>query len=129
VSITSPTAGTSGFSTTGSSGTLSGSNGVIAGTSEIVFTNASTGAVTAATVSVSGRVTARGKGISSAVVHLTSQSGEIFTTRTNRLGYYTFKELAAGETYIINVYSKRYQFTTQVINLTEDLAELDFSAQ
>jgi predicted outer membrane repeat protein len=84
---------------------------------------------TAASVSVSGRVTARGRGISNAVVHLTSQSGEILTSRTNRLGYYTFTDLAAGETYIFNVFSKRYQFNPQVVNLTEDLAELDFSAQ
>jgi hypothetical protein len=84
---------------------------------------------TAATVSVSGRVTARGRGISNAVVQLTSQSGEIQTARTNRLGYYTVTELAAGETYIFNVFSKRYQFNPQVVNLTEDLAELDFSAQ
>jgi hypothetical protein len=84
---------------------------------------------TAATVSVSGRVTARGRGISNAVVHLTSQSGEILTARTNRLGYYTFSELAAGETYIFNVFSKRYQFDPKVISLTEDLSELDFTAQ
>jgi hypothetical protein len=62
-------------------------------------------------------------------VHLTSQSGEIQTARTNRLGYYTFTDLAVGETYIFNVFSKRYQFIPQVVNLTEDLAELDFSAQ
>jgi hypothetical protein len=49
--------------------------------------------------------------------------------RTNRLGYYTFTELAVGETYIFNVFSKRYQFNTQVVSLTEDLSELDFSAQ
>ena len=84
---------------------------------------------TAATVSVSGRVTARGRGISNAVVHLTSQSGEIQTARTNRFGYYTFTELAAGETYIFNVFSKRYQFDPKVINLTEDLSEIDFTAQ
>jgi CSLREA domain-containing protein len=86
-------------------------------------------APTAATVSVSGRVTARGRGISSAVVHLTSQSGEILTSRTNRLGYYTFSELAVGETYIFNVFSKRYQFNPQVVNLTENLDELNFTAQ
>jgi hypothetical protein len=86
-------------------------------------------APTAATVSVSGRVTARGRGISNAVVHLTSQSGEIQTARTNRLGYYTFTELAAGETYIFNVFSKRYQFNPQIVNLTEDLDELNFTAQ
>jgi len=86
-------------------------------------------APTAATVSVSGRVTAKGRGISNAVVHLTSQSGEILTARTNRLGYYTVTELAAGETYIFNVFSKRYQFVPKVINLTEDLSEIDFTAQ
>jgi hypothetical protein len=84
---------------------------------------------TAASVSVAGRVTARGRGISNAVVRLTNQSGEIQTVRTNRLGYYTFRELAAGETYIFNVFSKRYQFDPKVINLTEDLAEVDFTAQ
>lgn len=84
---------------------------------------------TAANVSVSGRVTARGRGISNVVVRLTSQNGEIQTVRTNRLGYYTFKELAAGETYIFNVFSKRYQFDPKVINLTEDLSEIDFAVQ
>jgi hypothetical protein len=84
---------------------------------------------TAATVSVSGRVTARGRGLSNAVVHLTSQNGEILTVKTNRLGYYTFTDLAAGETYIFNVFSKRYQFDPKVISLTEDLSEIDFAAQ
>jgi hypothetical protein len=84
---------------------------------------------TAATVSVAGRVTARGRGISNSIVHLTSQNGEIQTVRTNRLGYYIFTDLAAGETYIFNVFSKRYQFDPKVISLTEDLAELDFTAQ
>jgi hypothetical protein len=84
---------------------------------------------TAATVSVSGRVTSRGRGISNAVVHLTNQSGEIQTAKTNRLGYYTFTNLAAGETYIFNVFSKRYQFNPKVVSLTEDLDELNFTAQ
>jgi len=84
---------------------------------------------TAATVSVSGRVTARGRGMSNAVVHLTNQNGEIHTVRTNRGGYYTFTDLAAGETFIFNVFSKRYQFNPKVINLTEDLSEIDFTAQ
>ncbi|MCA1638173.1 MAG: hypothetical protein LC768_07535 [Acidobacteria bacterium] len=86
-------------------------------------------APTAATVSVSGRVTAGKRYVSNAVVHLTSQSGKTQTARTNFFGYYSFKELAAGETYIINVYSKRYQFTPQVVNLTEDLDGLNFTAQ
>jgi hypothetical protein len=72
---------------------------------------------------------ARGRGISNAVVHITNQKGEIQTYRTNRSGYYTFTDLAAGETYIFSVYAKRYQFNSQVVTLTEDLAELDFTAQ
>jgi hypothetical protein len=86
-------------------------------------------APTAASVSVSGRVKAGRRGVSNAVVQLTSQSGEIQTARTNFFGYYSFRDLAAGETYIINVYSKRYQFNPQVVNLTEDLDELNFTAQ
>jgi hypothetical protein len=84
---------------------------------------------TAATVSISGRVTAKRRGVSGAVVQITKQTGEIQTARTNRFGYYTFKELAVGETYIFNVFSKRFQFNTQVINLTEDLSDIDFTAQ
>jgi hypothetical protein len=85
---------------------------------------------TAASVSVSGRVLSSGRrGVSGAVVHLTKQNGEIQTTRTNTFGYYTFKDIAVGETYIINVYSKRYQFNPQVVSLTEDLSGLNFTAQ
>ncbi len=84
---------------------------------------------TAATVSISGRVTAGKRYVSNAVVHLTHQNGETQTARTNFFGYYSFKDIAAGETYIINVYSKRYQFNPQVVNLTEDLDELNFTAQ
>ncbi|MCA1626300.1 MAG: carboxypeptidase-like regulatory domain-containing protein, partial [Acidobacteria bacterium] len=87
-------------------------------------------APTAATVSVSGRVlNITGRGVSNAVVHLTNQNGETQTARTNSFGYYSFKDIPAGETYVINVYSKRYQFTTQVITVTEDLDELNFTTQ
>ncbi|MEJ7860755.1 MAG: right-handed parallel beta-helix repeat-containing protein [Pyrinomonadaceae bacterium] len=85
---------------------------------------------TAASVSVSGRVlSSRGRGVFNAVVHLTNQMGEIQTTRTNSSGYYTFKDIAVGECYTFNVFTKRYQFNPQVITLTEDLAELNFTAQ
>ncbi len=85
---------------------------------------------TAASVSVSGRVlSSRGRGGSNAVVHLTKPNGEIQTTRTNSFGYYSFKDVVVGQTYIINVYSKRYQFNPQVVSLTEDLGGLNFTAQ
>jgi len=62
-------------------------------------------------------------------VHSINQKSEIQTNRTNRSGYYSFQGLEAGESYIFNVYAKRYQFNSQVITLTKDLAELDFTAQ
>jgi YVTN family beta-propeller protein len=86
--------------------------------------------VTAASVSVSGRVIdARRRGISRATVNLTDQNGDVHTARTNSFGYYSFKDVAVGQTYIINVYSKRYQFNPQVISLTENLGGLNFTAQ
>jgi len=86
--------------------------------------------VTAASVSVSGRVTdARRRGISRVTVNLTDQNGDVHTARTNSFGYYTFKDIEVGQTYIINVYSKRYQFNPQVISLTENLGGLNFTAQ
>jgi hypothetical protein len=128
------------FTVVGTSGTATGTTGLTF--TSFVFNEGDPAAATtpgrfsvtgttAASVSVSGRVTARGRGrgISNAVVHLTSQNGEIQTAKTNRLGYYTFRELAVGETYIFNVFSKRYQFDPKVINLTEDLTEFDFTAQ
>ena len=84
---------------------------------------------TAAPVSITGRVVdSHNRGVFGATVELTNQSGEILTTRTNYLGYYTFKEVAAGETYIFEVTSKRYQFNPQVVTVTEDL-EMNFTAR
>ena len=84
---------------------------------------------TAAPVSISGRVADfLNRGVSNATVQITGQSGEILITKTNHLGYYFFKEVASGETYIFEVSSKRYQFNSQVVTVVEDL-ELNFVAQ
>jgi len=92
--------------------------------------NVTINGTTAASVAVAGRVlSARGRGVSNAVVHLINQKGEVQTTRTNSFGYYAFLNVATGESYVFNVYAKRYQFNVQVITLTEDLAELNFYAQ
>lgn len=89
-----------------------------------------TALTTAASVSVSGRVLAsKGRAVAGAIVHLINQSGEVRTVRTTRFGSYSFHNLEAGEIYIFNVYAKRYQFNSKVVTLTEDLAELDFTAQ
>lgn len=85
---------------------------------------------TAATATISGRVTTpSGRGVSGAVVRLTQQNGNIRTTRTNQHGYFRFEDVAVGETYILSVFSKQYQFTPQSIRVTGNITNLNFTAQ
>ena len=84
---------------------------------------------TAASVSVAGRVTTDdGQGLRNAAITATDQSGVSITTRTSTFGYFRFDSLMAGQTYVVTVGSKRYQFVPRVISPTEDLTDLDFTA-
>ena len=86
-------------------------------------------APTAASVSISGRVlVAGGRGLSNAIVYLTDQSGATRFARTTAFGYYRFNDVEAGQSVIMTVVSKRYQFTPQVVNVTEQLSNLNFTA-
>ncbi|MEO6589326.1 MAG: choice-of-anchor Q domain-containing protein, partial [Pyrinomonadaceae bacterium] len=84
---------------------------------------------TAANVSISGRVFAGEQGLKNAQVVLTDQYGNRKTVLTGSFGYFNFEDLAVGETYFIRVFSKRYQFSPQVITPFEDLSEINFSAE
>lgn len=87
-------------------------------------------APTAAIVSVAGRVkTSNGRGLTNAFVTLTDSSGSTRTARTTAFGYFRFGEIAAGETYIVQVASKRYRFAPQVLSINQDIADLDLTAQ
>lgn len=84
---------------------------------------------TAASVSVSGRVlTGSGSGLANAVVYLTDSEGNARSARTGSFGYYRFEGLPAGQTVVVTVVSKRFQFTPQVLALYEDVTELNFAA-
>ncbi len=84
---------------------------------------------TAASVSLSGRVlTNDGRGLRNAVVSLTKENGETIFTRTSSFGYYRFDEIEVGQTVILAVSSKRFQFAPQVVSLSDELTELDFVA-
>lgn len=85
---------------------------------------------TAANASIAGRVaTATGNGIRNAVVTLTDANGAMHTTRSSTFGYYHFDNIPIGTT-VISVSSKRFTFTnpTQVINVSENLSDVDFTA-
>lgn len=87
-------------------------------------------APTSANASVSGRVqTANGNGIRNAVITLTDSGGTTHTTRTSAFGYYRFDEIPIGAT-IISVASKRFTFAnpTQIINVSENLSDVDWTA-
>jgi hypothetical protein len=55
--------------------------------------------------------------------------GESRTILSNKLGSYRFTNVAAGETYILTVLSKRYNYASQVITANEDLTEINFMPQ
>jgi hypothetical protein len=87
-------------------------------------------APSAAAVSISGRVlTADGRGIRSTAVVLTDSLGNSRTAITSSFGYYRFDEVPAGETYVLSVSSKRYQFAPRVVTVQDEIVNLDFIAQ
>jgi hypothetical protein len=90
------------------------------------------GIVTAATATISGRITdIYGGYAKDVIVSVTNTAtGEIRTARTNPFGYYNVTELAVGESYLISVRSKRYTFATDsiLVMLVDDLYEQNFTA-
>ena len=86
-------------------------------------------APTASGASVSGRIfSAEGRGISAATIIMTDVSGIERTARTNQFGYFRFEEIESGNTYVVNVSHKRYFFAPQVVNVSENLSDLNFTA-
>lgn len=97
------------------------------GTSSANFTISS--APLAGDATISGRVlNPSGQAIGRATVTLTDSNGTTRTTNTNSFGYFIFSEVPVGETYVANVRHKNYRFESRVLNLTDDLAGLDFVA-
>lgn len=97
------------------------------GTSSANFTISA--APSAAGAMISGRVLSpTGRSVSRANIMLTDGNGTVRTAVTNSFGYFFFDEVPVGATYVANVRHKRYQFQPRVVNLSADLAGLDFVA-
>jgi hypothetical protein len=79
---------------------------------------------TAASVSISGRVNSASR----ATVTMTDASGEVRTALVNPFGYYKFEGITAGQTVVIQAAAKGATFTPQVINVTQDVEDLNFTA-
>lgn len=86
-------------------------------------------APTAANVSVGGRVVDfYGNPISRAKVSITGQNGETRWTITGSLGRYRFDEIAVGGAYVVSVSQKRYRFDSQILTVSDDILNADFTA-
>ena len=84
---------------------------------------------TSAPVTISGRALAEsGRAISGAKITLVDTSGKARTAMTNSLGYYSFTDLDAGETVILQISHRRYRFerSTQVHTPVDNLSEINF---
>ena len=85
---------------------------------------------TASAATISGRVfTPQNAGLTNALVTLTDSSGKSRTAFTGKTGRFMFMEVAAVETYILSIRSKRYRYAPQVITVTGDMTELNFAPQ
>lgn len=85
---------------------------------------------TAASAAVSGRViTVAGRGVTKARVTMTNANGETRRTMTNPFGYYHFADVLAGETYVFSVSHKSYLFFPQVLTVTEEISDYNFTAE
>lgn len=88
---------------------------------------------TAADAYISGQVTmAGGRGIQKVRVMISGGDlEEPLYTLTNAFGYYKFENLSVGETYILEVTSRRYSFAnpTLVVNLQDNVSGTNFIGQ
>jgi hypothetical protein len=84
-----------------------------------------------AAVSMSGRVmtTVRNQGVFNARVSITDSNGNERWAMTNPFGYYNFSGIATGETYTVRVFAKRYTFAPRTIQINDNLAHVNFTAE
>ena len=88
-------------------------------------------APTAANVTISGQVsTNSGQGIGNVRVILADQNGNSRSVLTNSFGIYHFESVEVGQTYIISVSHRKYEFAapSQVIQIDDARDDLNFTA-
>ena len=84
---------------------------------------------TASNVAVAGQVTdENGNPISRVTITLTSASGVVRQAVTGSFGYFQFEDIPSGETYVAEARHKRYEFSPQVVNVSDNVKDLNFVA-
>ena len=85
---------------------------------------------TSTTAEISGRVlTPDGHGLKNAKVTITGENGTTRTVTTSSFGFYRFENTEIGRIYMISVSSKIYRFATRNIQITDNMADVDFIGQ
>jgi hypothetical protein len=62
-------------------------------------------------------------------VVIASTTGNRIAVVSNPFGYYEFGGLTPGETYTINVLSKRYTFSPRTVSVSSGLTDIDMIAE
>ncbi|MBX7053974.1 MAG: carboxypeptidase-like regulatory domain-containing protein [Pyrinomonadaceae bacterium] len=91
--------------------------------------NFSMSTVTAASVTISGRVVnSDGGAVRGAIVSLTGSDGLSRTSRTNAFGYFRFQEIEAGQSVLLNVRAKGKIFepNSTLLNIQDEISGLEF---
>jgi hypothetical protein len=86
---------------------------------------------TAATVTVSGKITtANGRGIRNVSVVMTDASGTVRRTTSTMFGHFHFTDVMPGGTYIFSAHAKRFTFNQamQVRSVVEEISDINFVA-
>ncbi len=84
----------------------------------------------AALFAISGRVVSpTGRGIRGTTVSMTDPFGAVRTAVTNSFGYYQFTNVTAGQSYNLNVTSRRFTFATKAVSVTADMLNQDIIGQ
>jgi CSLREA domain-containing protein len=89
-------------------------------------------APTAASVSVSGRVTtASGRGIRNVQITLIDSNGNQQTARSTTFGYYRFDDVTAGETVTLSIKARQFSFSqSTIVRTTNDsVNDADFVSE
>ncbi|MBK7394427.1 MAG: carboxypeptidase regulatory-like domain-containing protein [Chloracidobacterium sp.] len=85
--------------------------------------------LTASGVAVGGRVlTSEGRGVRGANVTITDERGVSHTVSTGVNGTFRFEDVQPGQTYVVNVRSRRFSYSPQVIQVNDNVADLQFVA-
>ncbi|HEX9959634.1 MAG TPA: choice-of-anchor Q domain-containing protein [Pyrinomonadaceae bacterium] len=80
--------------------------------------------------SIGGIVTtSTGAAVPNAVVRITDSMNNTRFARTNGFGYFRFDDVPRDQTYTVSVVSKQYQFQPQTITVTDNVTNLNFTAQ